>query len=194
MHILGLCGSLREHSYNRRLLAAAAQELPDDAVFLVFEDIAKIPPYNEDIDARETPVAVQALRGAIAAASGILIATPEYNASVPGLLKNAIDWASRPYPDHVLRGKPVVVAGASVSPYGATLAQAELRRVLKVVGAHVLEAELAVAEAHNAFAADGRLADAELRLELASLVQALVTRVSAESSSDWELRTAPHSD
>lgn len=194
MHILGLCGSLREHSYNRRLLAAAARELPDDAVFLVFEDIDKIPPYNEDIDTRETPVAVQALRAAIAAASGILIATPEYNASVPGLLKNAIDWASRPYPDHVLRGKPVIVAGASISPYGATLAQAELRRVLKVVGAHVLEAELAVAEAHNAFAADGRLADAELRLELASLVQALVTRVSAESSSDWELRTAGHSD
>jgi chromate reductase len=194
MHILGLCGSLREHSYNRRLLAAAAQELPDDAVFLAFEELDKIPPYNEDIDARETPVAVRALRGAIAAASGILITTPEYNASVPGLLKNAIDWASRPYPDHVLRGKPVVVASASISPYGATLAQAELRRVLKVVGAHVLEAELAVAEAHNAFAADGRLADAELRLELASLVQALVARVSTESSRDWALRTVQRSD
>lgn len=194
MHILGLCGSLREHSYNRRLLAAAARELPDDAVFLMFEDIAKLPPYNEDIDTRETPVAVQALRAAIAAASGILITTPEYNGSVPGLLKNAIDWASRPYPDHVLRGKPVIVAGASISPYGATLAQAELRRVLKVVGAHVLEAELAVAEAHNAFAADGRLADPELRLELASLVQALVARVSTESSSNWALRTARHSD
>ncbi len=194
MHILGLCGSLRQHSYNRRLLNAAAKELPDDAVLLVFEDIAKIPPYNEDIDAREAPMAVQALRAAIAAASGILITTPEYNASVPGLLKNAIDWASRPYPDHVLRGKPVIVAGASISPYGAALAQAELRRVLKVVGAHVLEAELAVAGAHNAFAADGRLVDAELRLELAGLVQALVTRVSAESSSDWEFRTARHSD
>jgi chromate reductase len=176
------------------LLAAAAKELPDDAVFLVFEDIARIPPYNEDIDASEAPAAVQALRCAMAAASGIVITTPEYNASVPGLLKNAIDWASRPYPEHVLRGKPVIVAGASISPYGATLAQAELRRVLKVVGAHVLEAELAVAEAHNAFAADGRLADAELRLELASLVQALVTRVSAESSSDWALRAARHSD
>jgi chromate reductase len=194
MHILGLCGSLREHSHNRRLLAAAARELPDNAAFLVFEDIDKIPPYNEDIDGGYTPVAVRALRAAIAAASGILITTPEYNASVPGLLKNVIDWASRPYPDHVLRRKPVVVASASVSPYGATLAQAELRRVLKAVGAHVLEAELALAEAHNAFAADGRLADAGLRRELASLVQALVTRVSAESSSDWELRTARHSD
>ena len=177
MHILGLCGSLRQHSYNRRLLAAAAKELPDNAVFLVFEDIAKIPPYNEDNDAREGPPAVQALRAAIAAASGILIATPEYNASVPGLLKNAIDWASRPYPDHVLRGKPVIVAGASITPYGATLAQAELRRVLKVIGAQVLEAGLAVAQAHEAFAADGGLADARLRSELASLVEALVASV-----------------
>jgi chromate reductase len=165
------------------LLGAAAKELPDDAVFTVFGDIAKIPPYNEDIGARDTPAAVQALRGAIAGASGIVIATPEYNASVPGLLKNAIDWASRPYPDHVLRGKPVIVAGASITAYGATLAQAELRRVLRVIGAHVLEVELAVAQAHEAFAADGGLADPQLRSELANLVQALVASVT-ESSSD----------
>jgi chromate reductase len=180
MHILGLCGSLRQDSYNRRLLASAAQELPDDAVFIVFEDIARLPPYNEDIDAHDTPVAVLALRRAIAAASGIVIATPEYNASVPGLLKNAIDWASRPYPDHALRGKPVIVAGASISPYGATLAQAELRRVLNAIGAHVLEGELAVAQANEAFGADGRLADARLRSELASHVQALVARANGE--------------
>jgi chromate reductase len=164
------------------LLAAAAKELPDDAVFVVFEDIASIPPYNEDTDARETPAAARALRRAVAAASGIVITTPEYNASVPGLLKNAIDWASRPYPDHVLRGKPVIVAGASISAYGATLAQAELRRVLRVIGAHVLEAELAVAQAHEAFAADGGLSDPQLRSALASLVQALVASVTASSS------------
>ena len=174
MHILGICGSLRQHSYNRRLLAAAATELPHDVAFLVFEDIADIPPYNEDVDAAETPPAVQALRRAIALASGVLITTPEYNGSVPGLLKNAIDWASRPYPDHVLRGKPVIVAGASISAYGATLAQAELRRVLKVIGADVLEVELPVAHAQEAFSADGRLADAQLRLQLASMVQNLL--------------------
>ena len=178
IQILGMCGSLREHSYNRRLLVAAGKELPDDAEFHVFDDIAKIPAYNEDIDARETPPAVQALRIAIATASAILITTPEYNASVPGGLKNAIDWASRPYPDHVLRGKPVIVVGASISAYGAALAQAELRRVLKVIGAHVVEAELAVALAYEAFAADGRLADAKLRSELVTLVQALVTSAS----------------
>jgi chromate reductase len=182
MHILGLCGSLRQDSYNRRLLTSAAQELPDDAEFIVFEDIAKLPPYNEDIDAHDTPVAVRALRRAIAAASGIVITTPEYNASMPGLLKNAIDWASRPYPDHALRGKPVIVAGASVSPYGATLAQAELRRVLEAIGAHVLEGELAVAQAHEAFGADGRLVDAQLRSELTRRVQALAARANGEGT------------
>jgi len=174
MQVLGLCGSLRRDSYNRRLLAAAAKELPDGAVFHLFDDIAKIPHYNDDTDARETPAAVQALRSAIAAASGILIATPEYNASVPGLLKNAIDWASRPYPDNALRGKPVIVVGASISAFGATLAQAELRRVLRAIGAHVLEGELAVPEAHEAFAADGQLADLQLRSQLVSVVHNLV--------------------
>jgi chromate reductase len=174
MHILGLCGSLRRESYNRRLLEAAAKELPDAVLLRPFDDIANIPPYNEDIDSREAPPAVLALRSAIAAASGVLIATPEYNASVPGWLKNAIDWASRPYPDSVLRGKPVVVVGASPSAFGATLAQAELRRVLKAVGADVLDAELAVPKAHEAFRADGRLAAPDLRSQLASAVQSLL--------------------
>lgn len=179
IQILGICGSLREHSYNRRLLVAAAKELTDDAEFHVFDDIAKIPAYSEDIDGRETPAAAQSLRIAIATASAILITTPEYNASVPGGLKNAIDWASRPYPDHVLRGKPVVVIGASISTYGAVLAQAELRRVLKVIGAHVLEAELGVALAYEAFTVDGRLADAKQRSQLASLLQTLIASASA---------------
>ena len=174
MHVLGLCGSLRRDSYNRRLLAAAATQLPDDAVFHLFEDMADIPPYNEDIDARGTPAAVQTLRRAIEAASAILIATPEYNASVPGLLKNAIDWASRPYPDSSLRGKPVIVVGASITPLGAAQAQADLRRVLTAIGAHVLEAAVSVPRAHEAFAEDGQLADAQLRSQLASTVQALV--------------------
>lgn len=114
MRVLGLCGRLRRDSYNRRLLAAAAKELPDAAVFEVFGALDEIPPYNEDSDASETPAAVQPLRNALAAAGAIVVATPEYNGSVPGLLKNAIDWASRPYPDNVLRGKPVIVVGASI--------------------------------------------------------------------------------
>jgi chromate reductase len=175
MRVLGLCGSLRRDSYNRRLLAAAAKELPDAAVFGVFDEIDEIPPYNEDTEASETPAAVQALRTAIAAAGAIVIATPEYNASVPGFLKNAIDWASRPYPDHVLRGKPVAVVGASTSAFGATLAQSDLRRVLKSLGAQVLEAELPVSRAYEAFLADGRLADPQLRSQLAIMVHDLLT-------------------
>jgi chromate reductase len=174
MYVLGLCGSLRRASYNRRLLAAAAAQLPDDAVFHLFEDLAAVPPYNEDTDGRETPPAVESLRSAIAAATAILIATPEYNASVPGLLKNALDWASRPYPDSCLRGKPVIVVGASITRFGAALAQTELRRVLKAIGADVLEAALSVPEAHEAFTGDGQLADPRLSSELESLVRTLV--------------------
>jgi chromate reductase len=170
MHVLGICGSLRRNSYNRRLLDAAAKELPDAYGFRVFDEMADIPPYNEDIEAHQTPAPVQAFRRAISDASGILIATPEYNASVPGLLKNAIDWASRPYPDHALRGKPVVVVGASPSAFGATLAQAELRRVLKAMGAQVVEGGVSVPQAHEAFGADGRLTDPQLRRQLASMV------------------------
>jgi len=175
MYVLGLCGSLRRDSYNRRLLVAAAKVLPDAAVLRLFEDIPEIPAYNEDADAHDPPAAVRSLRGAIASASGIVIATPEYNASVPGLLKNAIDWASRPYPDHVLRGKPVIVVGASTSAFGAAQAQAELRRVLKAMGAEVLDAELPVSHAHEAFTQDGRLADRLLGARLASMVLHLVS-------------------
>ena len=128
----------------------------------------RFPRTDEDIDAHDPPAAVRALRDMIATASGVVIATPEYNASVPGLLKNAIDWASRPYPDHALRGKPVIVVGASTTAFGAVLAQAELRRVLKAIGAEVLDVELPVSQAHEAFAQDGRLANPRLQSRLAT--------------------------
>jgi chromate reductase len=174
MRILGLCGSLRRNSYNRRLLLTAATELPPDAAFQLFDDIGTIPPYDEDTDTHEVPASVQALRDAITAARGIVIATPEYNASVPGWLKNAIDWASRPYPDTALRGKPVLVVGSSVTEFGASLAQAELRRVLNAIGARVLDAGLSVPKVHEAFAGTGQLANLQLRSQLASLVDSLV--------------------
>ena len=177
MHILGLCGSLRRRSYNRQLLAAAAQELPDDVTLQVFEHLAELPPYSEDREAGETPAAVRALRSAIAAADAILIATPEYNASVPGQLKNALDWASRPFPDNALRHKPVAVVGASTGLFGAVWAQAELRKVLKTIGAHVVEGELPVGRAHDAFADDGGLSDPSLRSALAAVVERLLGEV-----------------
>jgi len=171
MVILGLCGSLRRGSYNRRLLDAAAAELPPGVKLEVFEGLANIPPYNEDSSAPET---VTALRQAIAAADGVLIATPEYNASLPGQLKNVLDWASRPFPDNTLRHKPAAVVGASTGLFGAVWAQAELRKVLKTIGAQILDEELPVGQAHDAFAEDGGLVNPDLRVALADLVVQLL--------------------
>jgi chromate reductase, NAD(P)H dehydrogenase (quinone) len=171
MHILGLCGSLRRGSYNRRLLSAAEAELPEGAELELFERLAEVPPYNEDHSA---PRVVQALRQAISSADSVLIATPEYNASLPGQLKNALDWASRPFPDNALREKPVAVVGASTGPFGAVWAQAELRKVLTTIGAHVIEDELPVMQAHEAFTNTGRLADHRLHASLAAIVHQLL--------------------
>lgn len=171
MRIMGLCGSLRRGSHNRRLLSAAAAEMPGGASLEVFGGLADIPPYNEDA---ETPRSVRALRQAILDADAVLIATPEYNSSVPGQLKNALDWASRPFPDNALRNKPVAVVGASTGLFGAVWAQAELRRILQTIGARVIDTELAVGRAHEAFDDDGGLADRDLRSALAELVRQLV--------------------
>ncbi len=176
MVVLGLSGSLRRGSYNRRLLEAA--ELPHSVTLEVYEGLADVPPYNEDSDKDSaTPEAVRALRDAIAAADAVLIATPEYNTSVPGQLKNALDWASRPFPDNALRGKPVAVVGASTGLFGAVWAQAELRKVLGAIGAHVIDEELPVGQAHDAFDPDGGLADPNLRSALADLVGQLLGEV-----------------
>lgn len=173
MVILGLCGSLRRGSYNNILLRAAAAELPPDVRFEFWDELAQIPPYNEDADGESAPVAVVELRGAVSRAAGVLVATPEYNASVPGQLKNALDWASRPFPDNVLRGKPVAVIGASTSLFGAVWAQAELRKVLSAIGAKVVEEELPVARADSTFDASGSL-PTELRTALAGVVGLLL--------------------
>jgi len=171
MIVLGLAGSLRRGSYNRRLLQAAAGALPPGARLVVFEDLADIPAYNEDEVAGE---AVTALREAISDADAVLIATPEYNASVPGQLKNALDWASRPFPDNALRHKPVVVIGASTGLFGAVWAQAELRKILTTIGAAVLDRELAVGLADDAFDSGDNLVDPDLNSALADIVRHLV--------------------
>ncbi len=172
MIVLGLCGSLRRGSYNRRLLKAAATELPPGVTLEVFEGLAEVPPYNEDTAA---PDSVRALRAAITAAGAVLVATPEYNGSVPGQLKNALDWASRPFPDNALRNKPVAVVGASTGLFGAVWAQAELRKVLRTIGADVVDQELPVGQAHDAFTDDGSLIDPDLRSGLTALLDHLLT-------------------
>jgi chromate reductase len=171
MLILGLCGSLRQASHNRKLLRAAGRELPDDVEFQVYERLAELPGYSEDLTPPE-PVAV--LRRAIATADAVLIATPEYNSSIPGLLKNALDWASRPWPDNCLRGKPAAVIGTSLGRYGAVWAQAETRHVLDAIGARVIEEELPVGQVESAFDSDGRLRDPDLRAQLTGLLGELL--------------------
>jgi len=122
---------------------------------------------------------VQEFLEAVDGADALLIATPEYNASLPGGLKNAIDWASRPFPDNVLRDKPSAVMGASTGLFGAVWAQAEVRKTLKASGAHVLESELPVGMADAAFAGDDTLVDPELGARLADLLDDLVREVAA---------------
>jgi len=174
MRVLGISGSLRLGSYNSRLLRAAASELPPGAEFVIFDELAALPPYSEDVDGDGAPRGAVALRTEIARADAILIATPEYNSSIPGQLKNALDWASRPFPDNVLRAKAVAVIGASTGIFGAVWAQAEVRKVLASTGAHVLEDELPVGQAHDAFATDDSLIDPRLRELLADAIAALV--------------------
>ena len=173
MRILAISGSLRRDSHNTRLLRAAAQMLPPGAELELFDGLAAVPPYNEDDDVEPAPEAVQRLRDAIADSDALLIATPEYNASIPGVLKNAIDWASRPFPDNALRDKPVAVIGASTGLFGAVWAQAELRKALRHTGAHVLDDEVPVGTADQAFAPSGELVDPELNRRLADLLDEL---------------------
>jgi chromate reductase, NAD(P)H dehydrogenase (quinone) len=180
--ILGISGSLRAASLNSSLLRAAANQLPPGVGLDVYEELREIPPYDEDLDVEPADPAVARLRGAIAAADGVLIATPEYNGSIPGVLKNALDWASRPFSDNALRGKPVAVIGASTGLFGAVWSQADTRRVLGVIGADVIDQELPVGQAEGAFADDGRLLDPEQRAALAELVGVLAARAGAEEA------------
>jgi len=168
MRVLGLSGSLRRDSHNTRLLRGAATLLPSGVELEVFDRLAEIPPYNED-EELGAPPAVAALRAAIAEADAVLVATPEYNASLPGQLKNALDWVSRPIASTPLRGKPAAVVGASTGLFGAVWAQAEARKVLSTIGARVIDRELPIAEADEALGQDGLPLDAHA-VELLSAI------------------------
>ncbi|HKA66873.1 MAG TPA: NADPH-dependent FMN reductase [Solirubrobacterales bacterium] len=147
MRVLGISGSLRRDSLNSALLRAAAERLPAGAELVEFERLRSIPPYDEDAELEGTPEAVAELRRAMREADAVLIATPEYNHSIPGVLKNALDWASRPAGQSALNGKPAAVVGASTGMFGAVWAQAETRKVLGALGGRVIETELPVARA-----------------------------------------------
>ena len=176
MRVLAISGSLRRGSHNTALLRAAAELLPPPAELQIFGGLKAVPPYDEDEDddVHGGPNGAAELRRAIVAADAILIATPEYNSSIPGQLKNALDWASRPFPANALQGKPVAVVGASTGMFGAVWSQAETRKVLGAIGARVIDKDLPVPHADEAFTEHGRLADPELRERYAEILDELV--------------------
>jgi chromate reductase, NAD(P)H dehydrogenase (quinone) len=176
MRILGISGSLREDSYNTRLLRAAAELLPPGVEVVEFDGLKAIPPFDAD-DEPAPGRAVDALREAIDRADAVLVATPEYNSSIPGVLKNAIDWASRPKDDAALLNTPAAVIGASTGMFGAVWAQAELRKVLSAAGARVVDRELPVGRAAGAFDERGRLVDEDLEALLGEILAELRAEV-----------------
>ena len=176
--ILGISGSLRRDSHNTSLLRAAAEAAGPDIEFELYDGLKQIPPYDEDDDVDPRPESVARLNEAIASADAVFFSTPEYNSSIPGQLKNAIDWVSRPVATNALRNKPVAVVGASTGGFGAVWAQAELRKVLAAVGARVLDLELPVPHAHTRFE-DGGLTDDEIRARLEEAIEALADAVRA---------------
>ena len=201
MRILAISGSLRHDSYNTGLLRAAAEEAPDAVEIELWDGLKEIPPYDADDDVVPGPDAVERFRSLVRDADddvvpgpdsveafrelvreveGVFFATPEYNSSVPGALKNALDWASRPLATNAFRNKPVAVVGASAGMFGAVWAQAELRKVLGAMGSRVAEVEVAVGHAMDKFAAEGSLVDDAVRLQLREALEVLVATASPE--------------
>lgn len=176
MRVLGIAGSLRRDSYNHALLREAAERLPAGAKWSEFERLREIPPYDADLETEVTPEAVAELRREMREADAVLIATPEYNHSIPGVLKNALDWASRPAGQSALMGKPAAAIGASTGMFGAVWAQAETRKVLGALGGRVIEGELPVARAAGLYR-DGRL---ELSPEQYEQLDELLAQLAAE--------------
>jgi len=181
MRVLGISGSLRSDSLNRRLLRTAANQLPSGVELVELDPaiLKSVPAYDQDDDHDEVGAEVRALREAIAGADAVLFATPEYNGSVPGVLKNAIDWASRPRGDAALAGMPAAVVGASPGMFGAVWAQGDLRRILGIAGARVIDRELPVANAEEAFHPhDDRLIEDDQHDELTAIVAELLDQAS----------------
>jgi chromate reductase, NAD(P)H dehydrogenase (quinone) len=178
MRILAVSGSLREGSFNTSLLRAALEAAPEGVELELWEGLAELPFYDEDLETDDLPESVRRLRADWGAADAILFATPEYNGSVPAGLKNAVDWASRPRLEAPLRNKPVAVVGASTGQFGALWAQQDLKRILGIAGARVVGTEIPVARAHERFDSQGRLLDGEvfeqLRLHLTTLASEAV--------------------
>jgi chromate reductase len=181
MNVLAISGSLRRDSHNTNVLRNAAELAPADVDVVLWDGLKEVPPFDED-DEASAPEAVERMRSAVAAADAVLFATPEYNSSIPGQLKNAIDWLSRPKATSALRNKPVAVVGASMGAFGAVWAQADLRKVLAASGARVVEGDVVVGHAHQRFDENGILNDDDLRDQLAEVVETLVETARARTA------------
>jgi chromate reductase len=191
MRVLGISGSLRRDSHNTRLLRAAGELLEaEGAEFSIYDGLKEIPPYDEDDDhgLGAGPAPVERLRDAVAAADAVFFVTPEYNHSIPGQLKNAVDWLSRPVATNVLLRKPVAVIGASTGMFGAVWAQAELRKVLGATQARVVEGEVPVGHAHTRFEEDGSLNDPNLVEQVREVALGLIAE--ARPVADEEAESA----
>ena len=173
MRILGIAGSLRRASFNRALLRAAAELAPNGMEVEVF-DLAEVPLYNGDVEAEGDPEAVARLKQAVRAADGVLFVTPEYNHGVPAVMKNALDWASRPPADAVLARKPVGIIGASPGITGSARGQSQLRQAFEFTNSFCMpQPELLVFRAHEKFDAEGRLIDEGTRTHLVRYLESL---------------------
>jgi chromate reductase len=177
VQILALSGSLRRGSMNSALLRAARELAPEGVEVLIYERLESVEPYNGDRDhPGQVPPGAQSLRDALAAADGLLIASPEYNGSMPGQIKNAIDWLSRPFKESSIFGKPVVTMSAVTGAFGGVWGQADLRKSLGIAGARVIEGELAVAKAQERISEEGHVDEAlrhDIELQLQRLIEAI---------------------
>jgi chromate reductase len=181
MEVLGISGSLRKDSHNTQLLRVAGKMFEEAGVeFSIYEGLKQVPPYDEDDDQHPGPRAAKDVRSAVREADAVFFVTPEYNHSIPGQLKNVVDWLSRPAGSGVLANKPAAVIGASTGMFGAVWAQAELRKVLAAAGARVAEGEVALGHAHTQFDDEGRLNDQAVAEQVRAVVDSLLAQVEPE--------------
>jgi len=179
MRVLAISGSLRSGAYSTRLAEAAADLLPAEAVLELYGGLASIPNYDQDVEDVAAPEAVEDLRQRIDEADALLVITPEYNASIPGGLKNAIDWASRPHGESALAGKPAAIVSNSPAPFGGVWANQQIRKAFTITGSPTVETELAIGKVDQKVAEDGSITDEQTRAQIRSLLKELRELVEA---------------
>jgi chromate reductase, NAD(P)H dehydrogenase (quinone) len=181
IEIAAIAGSLRSGSWARTMLRAMAEQRPSNVEITIWNGLDQVPPFNEDLESGPAPTAVADMRQVIQRSDALVIATPEYNQSIPGVLKNALDWASRPYGQSVLTHKPVAVVGTSPLPTGGASALTDVTKVVSLLGAEVIEAELAVGQVHTRIDVESHFLDLELATRVAKLLDKIVACVAARA-------------